>query len=111
VKASNMSLWKITDEQWCTINTILAQKNEHIANSPIKNMSTDKKTRRILEGIVYALRTNCTWKSLPLDRFGHASAIEATFSLWQKEGIFDLLHTTTNNEIRHIAYLAKKRTS
>jgi transposase len=44
--------------------------------------------RRILEAIVYVLRTGCQWKALPAERFGSGSAIHKHFQRWERAGFF-----------------------
>jgi transposase len=43
--------------------------------------------RKVLEGILYVLRTGCMWKALPKE-FGSSSSIHQYFQEWQAAGFF-----------------------
>ncbi|ABK18913.1 transposase [Syntrophobacter fumaroxidans] len=47
--------------------------------------------RKILEAVLYVLRTGCRWKSLPGARFGSPSAVHAHFTRWMRAGFFTRL--------------------
>jgi putative transposase len=44
--------------------------------------------RKVLEAIVYVLRTGCRWKALPRSEFGSASSVHKYFLEWKKKGVF-----------------------
>ena len=44
--------------------------------------------RKILEEIVYVLRTGCQWKALSKERFGSSSAIHTLFLRWAESSFF-----------------------
>jgi transposase len=48
--------------------------------------------RRVLEGIMYALRNGCLWKALPRE-FGAASSIHKYFQQWLEAGFFEAIWT------------------
>lgn len=50
-----------------------------------------KPARRVLEAIVYVLRTGCQCKALPKERFGSASAIRKRLLEWEAAGFFGAL--------------------
>jgi len=43
--------------------------------------------RKVLEAIVYVLRTGCQWKALPKE-FGSASSVHKYFLEWKRKGVF-----------------------
>ncbi len=43
---------------------------------------------KVLEAIVYVLRTGCQWKALPRSEFGSASSVHKYFLEWKKKGVF-----------------------
>lgn len=47
--------------------------------------------RKVLEAIVYVLRTGCQWKALPRSEFGSASSVHKYFLEWKKKGVFGKL--------------------
>jgi transposase len=44
--------------------------------------------RKVLEAIVYVLRTGCKWEALPRSEFGSASSVHKHFLEWKKKGVF-----------------------
>jgi transposase len=43
--------------------------------------------RRVLDGILYVLRTGCQWKAAPSE-FGSPSTLHRYFQEWTKKGVF-----------------------
>jgi transposase len=59
---------KIPDELWDEIRVILPpEKPDRTIGRPIVPF------RKILDGILYVLRTGCQWKMLPKKEYGSAS--------------------------------------
>jgi len=46
--------------------------------------------RKVLDGILYVLRTGCQWKALPKE-FGSGSTAHRRFQQWVGEGVFQKL--------------------
>ena len=46
--------------------------------------------RKILEGILYVLRTGCQWKAVPKE-YGAGSSIHKYFQKWEAAGFFEKL--------------------
>ena len=46
--------------------------------------------RKVLDGIIFILRTGCQWKMLPKD-YGSGSTCHRRFQEWRESGIFDKL--------------------
>jgi len=83
--------WKISDELWEAVKHLIP-RHERDKNREYKRKEgggrkpPDK--RRILEGILYVLRTGCQWKAVPAE-YGSGSNIHRYFQLWGKAGFFE----------------------
>jgi transposase len=44
--------------------------------------------RRVMDGILYVLRTGCQWKALPKE-YGSGSTAHRRFQQWVREGVFE----------------------
>ena len=75
------TLWEIPDDVWPMIQTIL---NEHYPAKPKGHRRVD--LRRVLNGIIFRLRTGCQWNHLPA-RFGDDSTVHRHFQQWCQRGI------------------------
>lgn len=82
-KSKKMStIIKISDELWDKINDILPyEKPKNTIGRPIIPY------RKVLDGILYVLRTGCQWKMLPKD-FGSGSTCHRRFQQWIQADIF-----------------------
>ena len=76
------TITKISDELWDKINTELPyQKPKNTIGCPITPF------RKVLNGILYVLRTGCQWKMLPKE-YGSGSTCHRRFQQWIKMDIF-----------------------
>lgn len=77
------TLWRVPNELWVKIEALLP---------PAKRARTPGRTalpqRRVLNGILYVLRTGCQWKSLRKEWFGASSSLHAYFQAWQRLGVW-----------------------
>jgi transposase len=70
------TITKISDELWNEIKIILpSEKPNNTIGRPILPF------RRVLDGIVYVLRTGCQWKMLPKE-YGSGSTCHRRFQEW-----------------------------
>jgi len=53
--------------------------------------------RKVLDGILYILRTGCQWKALPRE-YGSGSTCHRRFQQWVMEGAFEKLWVTLLKE-------------
>ena len=76
------TITKISDELWNIISSILPKEkpNKTIGRPVIP-------FRKVLNGIVYVLRTGCQWKMLPKE-FGSGSTCHRRFQQWIQIDIF-----------------------
>jgi transposase len=78
---------RIPDDLWNEITNILPhEKPENTIGRPIVPY------RKVLDGILYVLRTGCQWKMLPKD-YGSGSTCHRRFQEWIQLDIFDKLWT------------------
>ena len=78
------TIWELPDEMWNEIRPIFPPDKE--PGTPGRP-SLDK--RRVLDGILYVLRTGCQWKSLKTEWFGANSSIHAYFQAWRAAGLLE----------------------
>lgn len=74
---------ELTDEQWARLEPLL----------PPQQASTGRPAadhRRIINGILWILRTGAPWRDLP-ERYGSWSTVYSRFQRWRKAGIWDRL--------------------
>jgi putative transposase len=72
----------ISDELWNIISSSLpTEKPKKTIGRPVIPF------RKVLNGILYVLRTGCQWKMLPKE-FGSGSTCHRRFQQWNETGIF-----------------------
>lgn len=78
-------IWEIPDAVWPLMQTIL---DEHYPRRPKGHRRVD--LRRVLNGIIFRLRTGCQWNRLPAV-FGDDSTVHRHFQHWCQQGVFEHL--------------------
>jgi transposase len=76
-----MSRGDLTDKQWERLEPLL----------PLQKPRTGRPAadhRRILNGILWVLRTGAPWRDLP-EQYGSWSTVASRFYRWRKAGIWD----------------------
>ena len=76
-------IWEIPDDVWPLIQAIL---DEHYPAQAKGHRRVD--LRRVLNGIIFRLRTGCQWNRLP-SAFGDDSTVHRHFQQWCQCGIFE----------------------
>ena len=78
---------RIPDEIWNEIRMILPpEKPDNTIGHPAVSF------RKVLDGILYVLRTGCQWKMLPKE-YGSGSICHRRFQQWSISKIFERLWT------------------
>ena len=73
---------KISDELWDNISDLLPyEKPKNTIGRPIIPF------KKVLDGILYVLRTGCQWKMLPKE-YGSGSTCHRRFQQWVQSNIF-----------------------
>ena len=76
------TITKISDELWDKISELFPnEKPKNTVGRPIAPF------RKVLDGILYVLRTGCQWKMLP-EEFGSGSTCHRRFQQWVELDIF-----------------------
>jgi transposase len=76
------AITRVSDELWDRISTVLPyEKPLNTIGRPIIPY------RKVLDGILYVLRTGCQWKMLPKE-YGSGSTCHRRFQQWIKMDIF-----------------------
>lgn len=78
---------RIPDEIWDEIRMILPpEKPDNTIGRPAVSF------RKVLDGILYVLRTGCQWKMLPKE-YGSGSTCHRRFQQWSISEVFERLWT------------------
>ena len=75
------TIWEVPDDVWTMIEPIL---NECYPAKPKGHRRVN--LRRVLNGIIFRLRTGCPWNQLPTP-FGDDSTVHRHFQPWCQRGI------------------------
>lgn len=81
-------IWTITDDMWKLIEPVLLEDAPPSATGRPR-----EDWRRLLDGIIFRLRTGCQWNKLPQE-FGDDSTIHRWFQRWNKNGVMERLWAT-----------------
>jgi putative transposase len=77
------TLWQVPDDLWNEIEPLLPPAK---ALGTVGNPALPQ--RKVLNGILYVLRTGCQWKSLRTEWFGASSSVHTYFQTWQQVGVW-----------------------
>lgn len=74
--------WRIPDELWERAEPLLPKyrKSKRGGRPRVER-------RRVLDGILYVLRTGCQWNAVPRE-FGASSTLHDYFQEWTEKGVF-----------------------
>jgi transposase len=76
------TVWRIPDDLWVKIQPLLPP--EKLPGTPGRPAVP---FRKVLDGILYVLRTGCQWKAVPKE-FGSGSTCHKRFQEWERMGVF-----------------------
>jgi putative transposase len=76
------TIWEVPDDVWTMVEPIL---NDCYPAQPKGHRRVE--LRRVLNGIIFRLRTGCQWNKLPAC-FGDDSTVHRHFQQWCQRGIF-----------------------
>lgn len=82
-KSAPATIWEIPDDLWALLQPLLPRPKQ-----PGTVGAPQLCFRRVLNGILYVLRTGCQWKAVPRV-FGSGSAVHAYFQHWTALGCFE----------------------
>ena len=85
--------WTLSDELWEKVKDEIP-KRKRDENKVYKNKPGQGRKpippRKVLEGILYVLRTGCQWKAVPKE-YGAGSSLHKYFQEWEAAGFFEKL--------------------
>ncbi len=81
-KRKNPTILRIPDQLWDKIKKILPKKNH-----PRLLVDQLYHTEKVLDDILYVLRTGCQWEMLSKE-YGSGSTCHSRFQEWNKLGVF-----------------------
>ena len=76
------TIWRIPDDLWLIVQHVLPR--EELQRSRGRPWIVP---RRILDGVLYVLRTGCQWKAVPRE-FGSGSTVHRRFQSWVERGVW-----------------------
>jgi transposase len=71
----------LTNEQWARLEPLLPPQKPHTGR-------INQPHRRIINGILWILRTGAPWEDLPR-RYGKTKTVSSRYYRWRKQGIWD----------------------
>lgn len=74
--------WRVPDELWERVEPLLPKYRKSKQGGRPR---VDR--RRVLDGILYVLRTGCQWNAVPRE-FGASSTLHNYFQEWTDKGVF-----------------------
>jgi hypothetical protein len=80
---------ELTDERWARIASLLPPQKPQTGRP-----NTDH--RLILSGILWVIRTGCSWRELP-DEFGPWETVHSRYQRWRTAGIWQQILDTRNH--------------
>src|ERR1041385_525574 len=93
------TLWEVPDELWEVIEIMLSE-----FDPPKQTGRHREDRRRILDGIIFRMRTGCQWNHIPRV-YGDDSTIHRTFQHWQQIGLFEQLWAVLVEECEELGQL------
>jgi len=90
------TIWEIPDTMWEQIQPVIAQMDP-----PKKTGRKRADPRKILDGLIFRMRTGCQWNQLP-ERFGDDSTVHRTFQRWLERGVLDAIWVTLIDECQEL---------
>jgi putative transposase len=84
----------VTNRQWQVVRQLLPAQSRR-GRRPIDR-------RRIINAILYAVRTGCQWRMLPKD-FPNWSTVYGIFWKWRNEGVWQRIHDKLREKVRKAA--------
>lgn len=86
------TIWRVPDRLWERIKPVIEQ-----LDPPAGTGRRRANPRRILDGLIFRMRTGCQWNQLP-KVFGDDSTIHRTFQRWLERGVLDAIWVTLIDE-------------
>jgi putative transposase len=85
----------LTDAQWALIEPFFPQPKTEGRTGRPRLYSY----RELVNGILYVLRTGCTWEMLPHD-LPPANTCNHYFGVWRRQGLWQTIHDSLRQRLR-----------
>ena len=79
------TIWQIPDDLWVIVQHVLPR--EELQRSRGRPWIPP---RRILDAVLYVVRTGCQWKAVPRE-FGSGSTVHRRFQRWVERGVWETM--------------------
>ena len=79
------TIWVIPDSLWPAVEAIL---DDHYPPAATGRPRAD--LRRVMDGVIYRMRTGCQWNRLPAE-FGSDTTVHRWFQRFAEDGVFEHL--------------------
>lgn len=83
----------VTDAQWKILEPFIPEPGAWSPCEPIPR-------REIVNGILYLLRTGCSWRQMPHD-LPTGKTVYHYFRKWKRDGIWERAMTAMRKQVRH----------
>lgn len=91
------AIWEVPDDLWEQIHPVIAEMDPAISTGLRRSGP-----RRVLDGIIFRMRTRCQWNRLP-GEMADDSTIHRTFQRWVELGVLERIWTVLVEEWRNWA--------
>ena len=88
-----MNRYELTDKQWARLKPLLPPQKPWTGR-------TNHDHRRIINGILWILRTGAPWPDLP-ERYGPVGTVSSRFYRWRQQGIWDRIFADLQAQADH----------
>jgi transposase len=95
---SYTTLWEIPDGLWERIEQVLPREKRK--GSPGRPALPN---RKVVNGILFVLRSGCQWKGLKKEWYGASSSLHQRFQTWNEAGLWKKIYRVM------VKYYHKKR--
>jgi len=97
---------ELSNQQWKHLKTLLPAPKKQV-DGPGR---TPLDLREVINGILYWMRSGCSWALLPNDYPNHKSVYHY-FNTWSKEGVWQQIHVKLVSKVRKKAKRKKRPTA
>jgi putative transposase len=79
------TIWRVPDALWARMEVLIEEFHPRAATGRPRG-----DLRRVIDGIIYQLRTGCQWNQLPKE-FGSDTTVHRWFTAWVESGMLEAL--------------------
>ena len=90
------TIWEVPDDLWEEIEPLIWE-----LDPPKRTGRKRANPRRMLDGVIYRMRSSCQWNRLPRE-LGDDSTIHRTFQRWEVRGLFPRIWATVQSHCEEL---------